>query len=93
MSTSSTKSADNKGRVTLGEKFANRTVIVKHVSDTEVLIELATVIPDRELWLHKNDAAMASVQRGLRQARAEKFASQPPNVDRDAKLAKRAKDD
>ena len=65
----STKSADKKGRVTLGERFANRTVIVKQVSDTEVSIELATVVPDSELWLHKNAAAVASVQRGLRQAR------------------------
>jgi hypothetical protein len=89
----SAKSTDNKGRVTLGEKFANRTVLVKELSDTEVLIELATVIPDRELWLHKNSDAIASVARGLQEARAGNFVDHPPDIAGDAKLVKRLMDD
>jgi hypothetical protein len=92
MASTSTKSADSKGRVTLGEKFANRTVVVRQLSETEVLVELATVIPDRELWLHKNEAAMTSVQRGLQQARDREFVNNPPDIDKDAKLARRLKD-
>lgn len=93
MSNTWTKSADKKGRVTLGEKFANRTVIVTQLSDTEVSVELATVIPDRELWLHKNSAAIASVQRGTRQASERGFSSNPPSLSKDAKLTKRMKDE
>jgi hypothetical protein len=92
MSSALTKSTDAKGRVTLGQRFANRVVLVKNVSETEVLIELATVVPDRELWLHKNKAARISVQRGLRQARDKKFVTHPPDLVKDAKLAKRLSD-
>jgi len=63
------------------------------LSKTEVLSELATVIPDCELWLHKNDAAMASVQRGLRQMREGDFVDTPADITQDAKLAERLTDD
>ena len=92
MSPALTKSTDSKGRVALGQRFANRVVLVKNVSETEVLIELATVVPDRELWLHKNKAAMASIQRGLRQAHERKLATHPPDLAKDAKLAKHLSD-
>jgi predicted transcriptional regulator len=90
MSTSITKSADSKGRVTLGDKFANRTVLVRTLSETEVVVELATVVPDRELWLHKNKRAMAAVERGLQDAAAGRFAESPPKLT-SGKRAKRAK--
>jgi hypothetical protein len=87
LSTTSTKSADSKGRITLGEKFANRTVIVKELSETEVLVELATVIPDRELWLHRNEIAMACVQRGLRQLGEGTLVNKPVDIANDRELA------
>ena len=65
-----TKTTDNKGRLTLGERFANRTVIVEEIDDTEVRITLARVVPEREMWLHENRAASAAVSRGLADARA-----------------------
>ncbi len=43
------KNTDAKGRVTLGTRFANRTVIIQEVSDTELLVQLARVIPENEL--------------------------------------------
>jgi hypothetical protein len=50
----STKTTDSKGRLTLGERFANRTVIVEEIDETEVRITLARVVPEREMWLHGN---------------------------------------
>ena len=44
-----TKTTDAKGRVTLPRGFANSTVIVEQVSDTELRIRKARVIPEDEL--------------------------------------------
>ena len=76
-----TKTADSKGRVALGAQFANKTVIIQKVDETEVRIIAAAVIPQRELWLHKNEAAMASVQRGLQQAADRKLTKIDPHED------------
>jgi nucleoid-associated protein YgaU len=65
-----TKTTDSKGRLTLGERFANRTVIVEEIDDTEVRVTLARVVPEREMWLHDNGAASAAVRRGLAAAKA-----------------------
>ncbi|MBU4273547.1 MAG: hypothetical protein KKA28_16930 [Planctomycetes bacterium] len=87
-----TKTADGKGRVTLGSRFANQTVIVEDVDATEVRITLAQVIPQREVWLHKNPKAKASVLRGLEQAKAGKKAKSPPDLETDARLAEQLDD-
>ena len=86
------KSTDSKGRVTLGEHFANRTVIVEHRSDDEVVVRLARVIPEREAWLYWNPKALAAVRRGLDQARAGKVAKSPPDLQSAAKLAGQLED-
>src|SRR5437764_14054175 len=44
-----TKTTDAKARVTLPRGFANSTVIVEQVSDTELRIRKARVIPEDEL--------------------------------------------
>ena len=82
-----TKTADSKGRVTLGERFANRTVILEEIDETEVRVTLARVIPEREAWLYENKKALASVRRGIRQAAAGQFSRNPPDIEADAKLA------
>ena len=87
-----TKTADGKGRVTLGSRFANQTVIVEDVDATEVRITLAQVIPQREVWLFKNPKAKASVLRGLKQAQAGKMAESPPDLAADARLAEQLDD-
>ncbi len=87
-----TKTADSKGRVVLGPQFAGQTVIVEQVDDTEVRVTIAAVVPKREMWLQSNAKARASVLRGLAQAREGKLAKTPPNLDRDATLAKRLDD-
>ncbi|GAC1665590.1 MAG: hypothetical protein PVS2B1_24510 [Candidatus Dormibacteraceae bacterium] len=63
-----TKHADAKGRLTLGEPFANATVLVEPYGDDAVIIKRARVIPERDAWLYANKAALASVRRGLQQA-------------------------
>ncbi len=51
------KTADSKGRISLGQRFANRIVIIEDLSDTEVKISMARVIPEREMWLYENPEA------------------------------------
>ena len=82
-----TKLADSKGRITLGERFANRTVIVEEVDETEVRITLARVIPEREAWLYANPKAKAALLKGLAQAKTRRFAK-APNLAADAQLAR-----
>ena len=91
-SQASHKSADSKGRVTLGGHFANRAVIVEHRGHDEVVVRLARVIPEREAWLYENPQALASVRRGLDQARKAKVTKNPPNLKAAAKLAAQLED-
>ena len=86
------KNADSKGRVTLGDHFANRAVIVESRSEDEVVIRLARVIPEREAWLYENPEALASVRRGLDQARKGDVAKNPPDMKAAAKLAAQLED-
>ncbi len=86
------KSTDAKGRVTLGGRFANRAVIVEHRGDDEVVVRLARVIPEREAWLYENPQALASVRRGLDQARKGNVAKKPPDLKAAAKLAGQLED-
>jgi hypothetical protein len=71
------KNTDSRGRVTLGKAFADRTVLVQHVSETEVRIILARVIPENEMWLWKNPEALASVLQGIEDARAGNLVDGP----------------
>ena len=82
------KIADSKGRVVLGPQFANKPVIIEEVDETEVRVIAAEVVPQRELWLHRNIEARDSVQRGLEQAKARKFGRKPPDLHTDETLAK-----
>jgi hypothetical protein len=86
------KTVDSKGRITLGQRFANKPVIVEDLSDTEVKISLARVIPEREMWLWQNPEARDLVLRGLEQARARQFAENPPDIDADAEWADELED-
>ena len=81
------KSTDAKGRITLGSRFANRAVIVESRGNDEVVVRLARVIPEREAWLYENPQALASVRRGLEQARKGKVAKKTPDLKLAAKLA------
>jgi hypothetical protein len=85
------KTTDSKGRLTLGERFANRAVIVEEIDETEVRISLARVVPEREMWLHDNRAASGAVRRGLKDAKEGRVSS-GPDLASDAALADRLRD-
>jgi hypothetical protein len=71
------KHVDSKGRLTLGEGFANETVLVETHADGEVTVRRARVIPARECWLYENKAALNSVRRGWKQASEQRFVASP----------------
>ena len=85
------KTADSKGRVVLGGQFGNRAVLVERLSETEVLVKMARVIPEREAWLYENPAALASVRKGLAQARARQV-NKGPDLDADKALIAQIED-
>jgi hypothetical protein len=85
-----TKNIDSKGRLTLGEAFANRTVLVEERGD-EIVLHLARVIPEREAWLYENPTALGAVRRGLKQARQRKLLD-GPDLGKAAKLAGKLED-
>lgn len=86
-----TKHTDSKGRLTLGEAFANRTVIVEERGN-DIVLHLARVIPEREAWLYDDSTALSAVRRGLKQARSGQL-SDGPDLAQAAKLAKKLGDD
>jgi hypothetical protein len=47
--TTLTRTTDRKARVSLPQSFANATVIIEQVSDTEIRIRKAQVIPEDEI--------------------------------------------
>jgi hypothetical protein len=78
-----TKTIDDKGRLALGSRFANRQVIIEETNESQIIITLAKVVPEREAWLYNNPDALKSVLVGLNEARAGKFSSAPPDIDAD----------
>jgi hypothetical protein len=78
-----TKTIDDKGRLALGSRFANRQVIIEENNESQLIITFAKVVPEREAWLYKNPEALKSVLLGLSQAREGKFATSPPDVHAD----------
>lgn len=60
---------DGKGRITLGKltkEFSGYTL--KESADGKIVLEPLVEIPAREAWLFRNQEALASVERGLKQS-------------------------
>ena len=91
MNKHATKTTDSKGRLTLGGAFANKTWIVEKRGD-DIVLHGARIIPEKEAWLYENPTAVASVRRGLKQAKAGRLSS-GPDLARAAKLADSIRDD
>jgi hypothetical protein len=87
-----TKTADSRGRINLGKEFANKTFLFTKSGETEMKLELAAVIPERELWLYRNPEAKALLEIGLDQAKAGKFSTTPPDLDADQALVDQLED-
>ena len=69
-----TKTIDERNRITLGEAFRGlkRVRLLKNKRG-EILLQPVVEIPASELWLYRNEEALASVQRGLKDASAGKI--------------------
>jgi hypothetical protein len=85
VSSRTTRTVDSRGRLSLGQSFAGRQVIIQEVAEGELRIIRAEVIPARESWLYKDPEAFASVTRGLLEARSGRTAEAP---DLDADIAR-----
>jgi hypothetical protein len=55
-----TRTTDSKARVSLPREFANATVIVEQVSDTEIRIRKAVVVPEEEMPFYEEAVAPLS---------------------------------
>lgn len=82
------KTIDSKGRIALGGRFANQSVLVEE-REGEFLVKIARVIPANESWLYENKKALASVRRGLEQAKSGKASNRPPDLAKARALADR----
>lgn len=71
------KKSDSKGRLLLGADFANTIFIVDQNDPSKIILQKAVIIPEKEAWLHKNEAAMNSLKRGLQQAKNKQFGQDP----------------
>ena len=60
---------DSKGRLTLGSAFASCYFIIEQPTEGEFTLKKAVVVPEQELWLYKNKKALASVQKGIKEAK------------------------
>lgn len=70
------KTIDEKGRLTLGQEFAGRTVQIEKDEDG-IVVKFYRVVPEREAWLWENETARGMVDRGLRQAREGELSDGP----------------
>lgn len=68
---------DGKGRISLGQVFANVPVQVEERGEGEWTVRVVEAVPARELWLMKNKAALNLVTEGILQAQAYEFAEDP----------------
>ncbi|MEW6349113.1 MAG: hypothetical protein AB1646_08615 [Thermodesulfobacteriota bacterium] len=87
-----TKTADSRGRINLGKEFANRTFLLEKIGETEMRLELAAVIPERELWFFRNPEAQRTVFDAIHRVRAGEFAQSPPDVDEEEPWEKELED-
>jgi hypothetical protein len=55
-----TRTTDQKGRVSLPKAFANSTVIIEQISDTELRIRKAQIIPEAEIRFYEETVSPLS---------------------------------
>ena len=74
--------ADSKGRINLGAKYAG-VHFLEVIKNEVITLERAAIIPEREVWLHKNKEAKKSVIKGLEQAKKGKLKKNAIDLDDD----------
>ncbi len=55
-----TRTTDAKGRVTLPRDFANATVIIEHLNDTELRVRKARIVPEEEFRFREENPTVLS---------------------------------
>ena len=75
------KTLDKKGRLTLGSRYAEKTVLVDDSDPTCIKLTPVVHIPEHEAWLYNNEVALNQVRQGLAQARRGEFSDSPPEVE------------
>lgn len=78
------RTADSKGRV-IFPAFANATLIIEQVDDTEYRVRKAQVIPEKDLQFHEEDFPVALSERDA--AAFVKALQDPPAPNRAARRA------
>ena len=63
--------ADERGRLTLGAVAKKKNYRVMINQSGQILLDPIVTIPEQEIWLWKNQAALNSVQQGLKESAAE----------------------
>ena len=86
-----TRTTDSKGRLTLGAEYAFEQFLIYHLEDDTIQMIPAKTVPAREAWLYENPKALASVRKGLEQARAG-HRSKGPDLDAAIAFAEKIKD-
>lgn len=84
------KTVDARGRLTLGKRFARRNIVIEPMGEHEMRVRFTDAPPAAD-WLSRNEAARASVLRGVQQARDRRFA-ESPDVVADIERIERKKD-
>ena len=59
------RKVDSSGRLSLGREKAGEQYEANEAPDGTIVLTPVAVIPKRELWLHKNAEAKASLMQGL----------------------------
>lgn len=59
-----TKTVGASGQISLGKQYAGRTVVVESPEEGVWVIRTAQVIPDNEMWLHR-EPALSKMAKGL----------------------------
>ena len=72
---------DSKGRINLGHEFASCYFLLQETAKGEFSLKKAAIIPERDLALMQDKETVASVQRGLQQAKAGKLKRNAINLD------------
>jgi len=83
-----TKTIDERGRLTLGREFAGCTVVVDDSDPGRILVTPMKLVPAAEAWLYENKTALAMLRRGLAESKAGIVGQNPPDLNADAELAK-----
>jgi len=85
------RKVDAKGRVTLGQEYANQQLIVVKRAEGGLELIPATTVPAPEAWLYENPDAIRAVIEGLKQAAAGELEA-GPDLGKDAALAEQLED-